>query len=70
MILNSVGTGTKGGGLLTKLRLKILLCEILQLGDIFSRYRFLADDSFMSGIHLRKVGSTYSASGPFAKNKK
>ena len=24
----------------------------------------------MSGIHLRKVGSTYSASGPFIKNKK
>ena len=29
----------------------------------------LAGDKFMSEIHLRQPGFTYSACGPFAKNK-
>ena len=30
----------------------------------------LAGDKFMPGIHLRQPGFTYSACGPFIKNKK
>ena len=30
---------------------------------------FLAGDKFMPGVHLRQPGFTYSACGPFTKNK-
>ena len=30
----------------------------------------LAGDTFMPGMHLRQPGFTYSACGPFTKNKK
>ena len=39
-----------------------------QMNKIVSKF-LLAGDKFMPKMHLRQPGFTYSASGPFTKNK-
>ena len=70
-------------GLLSKLHIKTSLSKVLILGDIFffnvhtRLYKMneivnkflLARDKFMPEMHLKQPGFTYSASGPFTKNK-
>ena len=38
------------------------------MNEIINKF-LLAGDKFMPEIHLRQPGFTYSASGPFTKNK-
>ena len=38
------------------------------MNEIINKF-WLAGDKFMSEIHLRQPGFTYSACGPFTKNK-
>ena len=38
------------------------------MNEIVNKF-LLAGDKFMSGMHLRQSGFTYSACGPFTKNK-
>ena len=38
------------------------------MNEIVNRF-LLAEDNFMPKIHLKQPGFTYSASGPFTKNK-
>ena len=40
-----------------------------KMNDIINKF-LLAGDKFMSEMHLRQPGFTYSACGPFTKNKK
>ena len=54
--------------LLSNLGLKIPLSKIPVLGDILNKF-LLAGDKFMSQMHLKQLGFTYSAYGPFTKNK-
>ena len=39
------------------------------MNEIVNKF-LLADDKFMPEMHLKPPGFTYSASGPFTKNKK
>ena len=39
-----------------------------KMNDIINKF-LLAGDKFMPEMHLKKPGFTYSACGPFAKNK-
>ena len=39
------------------------------MNEIINKYLF-AGDKFMPEVHLRQPGFTYSACGPFTKNKK
>ena len=39
-----------------------------KISDIINKF-LLAGDKFMSEMHLKQPGFTYSASGPFTKNK-
>ena len=66
-------------GLLSKLGIKTPLNKIPILGDtsfwmniimneIINKF-LLADDKFIPKMHLKQPGFTYSASGPFTKNK-
>ena len=66
-------------GLLSKLGIKTLLNKIQLLGDILFRVckmnktanKFLlAGDNFITEMHLKEPCFTYSARGPFTKNKK
>ena len=66
-------------GLLSRLGLKTRLSEIPLFVDIFFRvYKtnkivnifLLVDDNFMPELHSKQPGFTYSACGPFTKNKK
>ena len=69
----------EASGLLSKLGIKIPLSKIPILGDIFflniiimneTVNKFLlVGDKFMPEMHLRQPGFTYSACGPFTKNK-
>ena len=66
-------------GLLSKLGIKTPLSKVPILGDILFRMRvklneivnkfLLAGDKFMPEMHLKQPGFTYSACGPFTKNK-
>ena len=70
-------------GLLSKLGIKTPLSKVLILGDILFWMQFnwtyiknewnswclLAGDTFMSEMHLKQPAFTYSACGPFTKNK-
>ena len=64
-------------GILSSLGLQILLSKVPLLGDIlFSLYKMnvvskllLAGDKFMPEMHLKQPVFTYSACGPFTKNK-
>ena len=65
-------------GLLSNLGLKTPLNKVPILGDIlFWEYKMneivnkflLAGDKFMPEMHLKQPGFTYSACGPFTKNK-
>ena len=66
-------------GLLSNLGIKTPLSKILILGDILFSMNIimneivnkflLAGDKFMPEMHLRQPGFTYSACGPFTKNK-
>ena len=68
-------------GLLSKLtRIKVLIFRFLNLpisNILLSKYKMnpivnkllLARAKFISELHLRRPGSTYSAIGPFSKNK-
>ena len=66
-------------GLLSKLtRIKVLIFSNLPISNILlSKYKMnpivnkllLARAKFISELHLRRPGSTYSAIGPFSKNK-
>ena len=66
-------------GLLSKLtRIKVLIFSNLPVSNILlSNYKMnpivnkllLARAKFISELHLRRPGSTYSAIGPFSKNK-
>ena len=38
------------------------------MNEIINKF-FLAGDRFIQEVHLRQPGFTYSASGPFTKNK-
>ena len=38
------------------------------MNEIINKF-LLAGDKFMSEMHLRQLGFTYSPCGPFAKNK-
>ena len=65
-------------GILSSLCLKTRLCKIPLFGDIFfwvyqmneivNKY-LLAGDKFMPELHLKQPGFTYSACGPFTRNK-
>ena len=65
-------------GVLSSLRIKTPLCEILisdpilfwrnGMNEIVNKF-LLAGDQFMPEIHLRQPGFTYSACGAFTKNK-
>ena len=66
-------------GLLSNLGLKTPSSKVPKLGDIlFWMYKMneivnkflLAGDKFMPDMHLKQPGFTYSACGPFTKNKK
>ena len=65
-------------GLLSNLGLRTPLSKVPLLGDIlFWLYKMneivnkflLAGDKFMPDMHLKQPGFTYSACGPFTKNK-
>ena len=65
-------------GLLSNLGIKTPLSKVPILGDIlFSMYKMneivnkllLAGDKFMPEMHLKQPGFTYSACGPFTKNR-
>ena len=67
----------EASGILSNLGLKTPLSKIALLGGIlFKNYKLnktvnkllLATDKFMSKIHLKQPGFTYSARGPFTKN--
>ena len=64
-------------GLLSKLGIKTTFSKVLILGDILfwmcineivNKF-LLAGDKFMPEMHLKQPGFTYSACGPFTKNK-
>ena len=66
-------------GLLSSLGQKTSLCKVPLLGEIlFQRYKtheiinkfLLRGDQFMSVMHLRQPGFTYSACRPFTKQRK
>ena len=42
--------------------------EVYKMNDIVNKF-LLAGDEFMSEMHLKQPGFTYSAFGPFTKNK-
>ena len=49
--------------------LKDTSCKaIYKMNEIVNKF-LLAGDKFMSGMHLKQPGFTYSASGTFTKNK-
>ena len=66
-------------GLLSNLGIKTPLCKVPILGDILFWMHIkmneivnkfsLAGDKLMPEMHLKQSGFTYSASGPFTKNK-
>ena len=67
-------------GVLSNLGIKTALSKVPGLGDIFflsCTYKIneivnkflLAGDKFMPEMHLKQPGFTYSACGPFTKNK-
>ena len=65
-------------GLLSRLGLKTRISEIPLIGDIFFwlyktnkivKVFLLVDDNFMPELHSKQSGFTYSACGPFTKNK-
>ena len=66
-------------GLLSSLGIRTALSKVPWLGDIyfFSEYKMneivnkflLARDKFMPEMHLKQPAFTYSACGPFTKNK-
>ena len=43
--------------------------EDIKMNEIVNTF-LLAGDKFMPEIHLKEPGSTYSACGPFTRNKK
>ena len=62
-------------GLLSNLRIKTPLSKIpllnvlsVKLNEIVNQV-LLVRDKFMPGMHLKQPGFTYSAYGPFTKNK-
>ena len=67
-------------GLLSNLGIKTPLSKVLILGNILFwmhikmnkivKKFLLAGDKFMPEMHLKQQGFTYSALGPFTKNKK
>ena len=63
-------------GLLSNLGIKTPLSKIpllnvlrVKMNEIVNKF-LLAGDKFMPEMHLKQPGFTYSASGPFTKNKK
>ena len=62
----------EANGLLSNLLIKTLLikCFVLsvKMNEIVNDF-LLATDKFMREIHLKQPGFTYSACGPFTKNK-
>ena len=65
-------------GLLSNLGLKTRLSKISLFGDIFfwvykmneiENKFLLVDDKFMPEMHLKQLGLTYSACGPFTRHK-
>ena len=68
---------TRAKGLLSNLGIKTLLSKIPLLTFCFQLYQIneivnkfsLAGDKFMPEMHLQQPGFTYSACGPFTKNK-
>ena len=72
--------GVKARGLLSNLlAVKLpILGDISKVGTLFLKYKInaiikeflLTGDKFMPEMHLRQPGFTYSACGPFTKNKK
>ena len=62
----------EANGLLTNLGIKTLLikCFVLsvKMNEIVNDF-LLATDRFMPEMHLKQPGFTYSACGPFTKNK-
>ena len=42
--------------------------ECIKMNEIVNKF-LLADDKFMLEMHLKQPGFTYSACGPFTKNK-
>ena len=66
-------------GLLSNLGIKTALSKVLILGGIFFKMHIkmnetvntflVAGDKFMPEIHFKPPGFTYSACGPFSKNK-
>ena len=68
----------EASGILSNVSLKTPLNKIQLLGDIlFQNYKFneiinkflLAEEKFMPEMHLKQSGFTYSACGPFIKDK-
>ena len=66
-------------GLLSNLGVRTPLSKVPLLGDIlFQKYKMneivnkflLEGDKFMPETHLKQTGFTYSACGPFTKNKR
>ena len=60
-------------GLLSNLGIKTPLSKVPILGDILFRMHIKMNEianKFMPEMHLKQLGFTYSACGPFTKNKK
>ena len=45
------------------------MLNCIKMNEIVNNF-LLAGDKFMSGMHLKQLRFTYSACGPFTKNKK
>ena len=46
----------------------IFCSKLYKMNEIVNKF-LLADDKFMPEMHLKQPGLTYSACGPFTKNK-
>ena len=51
-----------------QIQLKCIL-NCIKMNEIANKF-LLAGDKYMSDMHLKQLGFTYSACGPFSKNKK
>ena len=51
-----------------QIQLKCML-NCIKMNEIANKF-LLAGDKYMSDMHLKQLGFTYSACGPFSKNKK
>ena len=52
----------------TQIQLKCML-NCIKMNEIANKF-FLAGDKYISEMHLKQLGFTYSACGPFTENKK